>query len=146
MSCADMQGGFGNTLEEIEHRKKMAEEEIKEMDKEIERIRAEEKLKRNIEVRDLYNRVESLIKTSSSSMTDFSIGEIHEYVWNSFCADEYSYSIDVEVGARYKNDDGSVYEMPLKNLAKSYEHSLTLVVSYLIPFDLIEDDPFFRSK
>ena len=137
----------GGAVEEIEARKKSALEEIAEMDKEIERIRAEEEQKRNIDLIGLYRRMESLIKTSSSSMSDDSIGEIREIDFNSDegVAEPYMRTIDVEISGRYRDDHDTVTRFGIDQLARPlHTDDPTLVVSFLIPFNLVEDDPFFK--
>lgn len=144
----DVRGG--NTVEEIEARKKLALEEIAEMDKEIERIRAEEEQKRKSDLIGLYSRMESLIKTCSSSMFDNSIGEIREIDSNSDkgVAESYRRTIGVEISGRYLDDHDTVTRCGIDQLAQPLQplhtDDPTLVVSFLIPFDLIEDDPFFQ--
>ena len=139
--------GGGNTVEEIEARKKQALEEIAEMEAEIERLKAEEEQKRKIDLIGLYSRMESLIKTCSSSMSDNSIGEIREIDFNSDegIAEAYMRTIDVEISGRYRDDHDTVTRCGIDQLARPRRtDDPTLVVSFLIPFDLIEDDPFFK--
>lgn len=137
----------GSTIEEIEARKKQALEEIAEMDKEIERVKAEEERKRNIDLIGLYHRIESLIKTSSSSMSDNGIGEVREinFSVSEGVAEAHMRTIDVEISGRYRDDHDTVTQCGVNDLVcPLHTYDPTLVVSFLIPFDLIEDDPFFQ--
>ena len=148
MNCADMQDDFGSTIEEVEARKKQALEEIAEMDKEIERIKAEEEQKRKIDVIGLYSRMESLIKTCSSSMSDNSIGEIREIDFNidGGIAESYMRTIGIEISGTYRDDHNTVTRCGIDQLARPLRtDDPTLVVSFLIPFDLIGDGPFFKK-
>lgn len=147
MSCFDNRGEFRDDISSIELRKKLALEEIAEMDKEIERIKAEKEQKRKIDVIDLYSRMESLIKTSSSSMSDNSIGQIREIDFNSDegIAESYMRTIGIEISGRYRDDHDTVTQCGIDQLARPlHTDDPTLVVSFLIPFDMIEDDPFFQ--
>ena len=139
----------GSTIEEIEARKKQALEDIRKMEAEIERLKAEEEQKRKIDLIGLYSRMESLIKTCSSSMSDNSIGEIREIDFNSDegIAEAYMRTIDVEISGRYRDDHDTVTRCGIDQLARPRRtDDPTLVVSFLIPFDLIEDDPFFKQR
>lgn len=139
----------GNTVEEIEARKKLALEEIAEMDKEIERLKAEEEQQREIGLRGLFNRVNSLIKTSESSFSSIDAGDIYEVQFGDLnCAESYMNIIDIEIAGRYKDGDGHVYHLSdLKDLeTMNYLRDPTLVVSFLVPFDMINSDEFFISK
>lgn len=146
MGCPSTQGEFGDDIGTIELRKKLAQDEIKEMDKEIERLKAEEEQKRKINVIGLYSRMESLIKTSSSSMSDNSIGEIREIDFSSDegIAESYMRTIGIEISGRYRDDHNTVTRCGIDQLARPlHTDDPTLVVSFLIPFDMIQDDKFF---
>lgn len=146
MNCADMHGGFGSTIEEIEHRKKRALEDIAEMNRDIERLRAEEEERYQVKLISLFNRMDSRIKTVGSSFSDEAIGEVIESPFGKLnCAESYMQTIDVEISGRYKDYSDDVYAVgKLSDLAvMGYGQDPTLVVSFLIPFDMIQDDKFF---
>lgn len=144
-----MQNNFGHTIEEVEARKKLALEEIAKMEAEIERLKAEEEQQREIGLRGLFNRMNSLIKTSESSFSSIDAGDIYEVRFGDLnCAESYMNSIDIEIAGRYKDGDGYVYHLSdLKDLeTMNHLRDPTLVVSFLIPFDMIDSDEFFISK
>src|SRR5699024_9785053 len=112
-----------------------------------EATKAQQEQKRKIDVIDLYGRIESLIKTSSSSMSDNSIGQIREIDFNidEGIAESYMRTIGIEISGRYRDDHNTVTRCGIDQLARPlHTDDPTLVVSFLIPFDLIENDPFFK--
>ena len=147
MSGADMQDDFGSTIEEVEARKRKALEDITRMELEIERLKAEEEYKRDIELRGLFEHAFSVVKTTGSSFSDGSIGEFYESNYGDVrCAESYSRTIDVELSARYVNDhEETAYVGKIEDLEdkSSYENP-TLAVTFLIPYDMISDAEFFR--
>lgn len=123
------------------------EEKSIEIQAEINRLEAQVEQARAIQVAGLYNRMESMIKTLRSSMSDPSIGEVFEYEGEERCVEAYARTINVEISARKSSDDCCAYTIPLDRLpGVSSLDDATLVVSYLIPFNEIEDDPFFAVK
>ena len=134
-------------LEFLEKKKKELAEQQAEIDRQIEATKAQQEQKRKIDVIDLYSRIESLIKTSSSSMSDNSIGEIREIDFNidGGVAESYMRTIGIEISGRYRDDHNTVTRCGIDQLARPlHTDDPTLVVSFLIPFDLIENDPFFK--
>lgn len=139
----------GSTIEELEARKKQALEDIRKMEAEINRLKAEKAQDRQIDLAGLCHSVGSLIKTSSSSFSEIYIGEVIEYAYEQGhrCADSYSRAIDVEISGRVREEDGAICATSpadLKRLSMMNEDP-TLVVSYLIPYDLVKKEPFFKK-
>lgn len=135
-------------LEFLEKKKKELAEQQVEIDRQIEATKAQQEQDRQIDLAGLYHRMESLMKTSSSSMSDNSIGEIREIYFSSDegIAESYMRTIGVEISGRYRDDHDTVTRCGIYQLARLlHTDDPTLVVSFLIPFDLIEDDPFFKK-
>lgn len=133
-------------LEYLKKKKTELKEQQAEIDRQIEVLEAQKD--RQVSIIGLYNRMDSLIKTSSSSFSDVSIGEVIEYAGELSLAEEYSRAIDVEISARYGEidyDDDTAYSSGVSSLGKRNVEDPTLVVSYLIPYDLVQDDPFFKK-
>ena len=128
-------------LEFLEKKKKELAEQQVEIDRQIEAAKAKQEQDRQANLVGLLSRVSSMIKTTGSSFSDVSMGEVIERLDEPLCSEAYSRTIDVEISGR-GFDGESVYDMNL-DLLKSYEDT-TLVISYLVPFDLIKDDPFFK--
>lgn len=98
------------------------------------------------DVKSLFHRMDSLILTSKASFTDHALGDVKEYTDEKSCAEAHMRTIDVEVSARSIEGD-NVCKIPLDALPEtSYIDDPTLVVSFLIPFSEIKDDPFFAGK
>ena len=92
----------------------------------------------------LLSRVSSMIETTRSSFSDVSMGELIEGPEGPLCAGAYSRTINIEISGR-GFDGESVYDMSLDLLKQIGDHgNPTLAISYLVPFDLIQDDPFFE--
>lgn len=137
-----------SNLEYLKKKKAELEEQQAEIGRQIEVLKAQEEQERRVSIIGLYNRMDSLIQTSSSSFSDVSIGEVIEYAGNLSLAEEYLQTIDVEISARYGEidyDDCRVYSSGVSSLGKRSVEDPTLVVSYLIPYDLVRDDPFFKK-
>lgn len=133
-------------LELLEKKKKELAEQQVEIDRQIEATKAQQD--RQIDLAGLYHRMESLIKTSSSSISDNSIGKIREIDFSSDegISESYMRTIGVEISGRYRDDHDTVTRCGIYQLARPlHTDDPTLVVSFLIPFDLIEDDPFFKK-
>ena len=134
-------------MTDLEYLKKK-KAELKDQQDEIDRLIkvAEVKLAqdRQANLVGLLRRVSSMIKTTRSSFSDVSVGEVIERLNEPLCAEAYSRTIDIEISGR-GFDGESVYDMSLDRLKQTgnYEDA-TLAISYLVPFDLIEDDPFFK--
>lgn len=138
-----------SNLEYLKKKKAELEEQRAEIDRQIEVLKAQEERERQISIIGLYNRMDSLIKTSSSSFSDISMGEVIEYDGDLSLAEEYLRTIDVEISARYSEidyDDDTVYSSGVSSLGKRSVEDPTLVVSYLIPYHLVRDDPYFKQK
>ena len=138
-----------SNLEYLRKKKAELEEQQAEIGRQIEVLKAQEEQERQISTNGLYNRMDSLIKTSLSSFSDVSIGDVIEYAGELSAAGEYSRTIDIEISARYREgdiDDDRVYSSGVSALGKRYVEDPTLVVSYLIPYDLIRDDLYFKQK
>lgn len=137
-------------LEYLEKKKLELEHQQEEIERQIEAAKAQKEQEREIEMIGLFRRVDSIIKTSSSSFSSTSIGDIKEYRGQLNAAEPYGQTIDVEISGRYVEDEDSseeVFSTSLDHIAKLKGRiwpAPTLVVSYLIPFDLIEDDEFFK--
>lgn len=126
-------------LEYLKRKKAELKYQQDEIDRQIELVEAKQ-----ANLADLLRRVSSMIKTTRSSFSDVSMGEILERLDEPPCAEAYSRTINIEISGR-GFDGESVYDMNLDLLKQTgnYEDA-TLVISYLVPFDLIEDDPFFQ--
>lgn len=141
-----------NNLEYLEKRKLQLKNQQEEIDRQIEAAKAQKEQDREMEVIGLFGRINSLIKTSSSSFSPASIGDIKEYRGQLNSAEPYGQTIDVEISGRYVEDEDpseEAFPTSLDHIAKMKGHTWsapTLVVSYLIPLDLIEDDEFFQAK
>ena len=134
-------------LEHLEKKKAELEEQQAEIDRQIEATKAQQEQDRQADLAGLYSRMESLIKMCSSSMSDDSIGEVREIDFNSNegVAEPYMRTIDIEISGRYRDDHNTVTRCGIDQLARPlHTDDPTLVVSFLIPFDLIENDPFFK--
>lgn len=138
-----------NDLAYLEKKRAELKAQQEEIDRQIELLKAQKEQERQISIIGLYNRMDSLIKTSSSSFSDVSIGEVIEYAGDLSLAEEYLRTIDVEISARYGEidyDDDRAYSSGVSSLGKRSVEDPTLVISYLIPYDLVKDDPFFKEN
>lgn len=126
-------------LEYLKRKKAELKYQQDEIDRQIEVVEAKQ-----ANLVGLLRRVSSMIKTTRSSFSDVSIGEIIERLDEPLCAEAYSRTINVEISGR-GFDGESVYDMSpdLLKQAGSREDA-TLAITYLVPFDLIKDDPFFK--
>lgn len=131
-------------IETLEAKKKALQEQQEQVDQLIEAEKAKQKQDRQINLRGLFNRMDSLIKTCGSSFSEESIGEIYELGSDLHSANSYSRTIDVELSGRVLESE-EIYNTPLSRLPTvgSWDYP-TLVVSFLIPFDMAADDPFFE--
>lgn len=115
-----------------------------EIDRQIEVAEAEQAQDRQENLVGLLRRVSSMIETTRSSFSDVSMGKVIERLDEPLCADAYSRTINIEISGR-GFDGSAVYDMNLDLLKQTGScEDATLVISYLVPFDLIEDDPFFK--
>lgn len=126
-------------LEYLKRKKAELKYQQDEIDRQIEVVEAKQ-----ANLVGLLRRVSSMIKTTRSSFSDVSIGEIIERLDEPLCAEAYSRTINVEISGR-GFDGEAVYDMNLDLLKRTGNHeNPTLAISYLVPLDLIEDDPFFN--
>lgn len=136
-------------METLEAKKKALREQQEQVDQLIEAEKAKREQDRKIDLAGLYRSMDSLIKTSSSSFSEISIGEVIEYDYEQGheCADPYSRTIDVEISGRARAENEPIYTITPADLKRfSGIDEATLVVSYLIPYDLVKDDPFFKEN
>lgn len=138
-------------LEHLEKKKAELKEQQAEIDRQIEATKAQQEQDRQIDLAGLYHRMDSIIKTAASSFSDISMGEVIEYDYDLVAAEAYSRTIDIEISGRYveeRDPSDEAYSTGLGHIAKIGNRSWaspTLVISYLIPFDLVNDDPFFKK-
>lgn len=135
-------------LEFLEKKKKALQDQQEQVDELIEAEKAKQEQDRKIDLAGLYRSMDSLIKTSSSSFSEISIGEVIEYDYEQGheCSDPYSRTIDVEISGRWREENGLIYTITPADLKRfSMTDEATLVVSYLIPYDLVKDEPFFQG-
>ena len=131
-------------LEYLKKKKIELKEQQAEIDRQIEVAEAKQAQDRQANLVGLLRRVSSMIKMTRSSFSDVSMGEVIERLDEPLCAEAYSRTINIEISGR-GFDGESVYDMSLDLLKQTGNHEdATLVISYLVPFDLIEDDPFFE--
>lgn len=130
-------------IEYLRKKKKELEERQEDIAAMIAAHEAQEEQDHQIALRGFLNRMDSIIRTASSSFSDVSIGEIHE---NETTACSYMRTIEVEIsGRRIEND--YIQSVGVEHLHKvSYIDNPTVVVSYLIPYDMISDDEFFNKS
>ena len=126
-------------LEYLKKKKAELKDQQDEIDRQIEVAEAKQ-----ANLIGLLSRVSSMIETTRSSFSDVSMGELIERLDEPLCAEAYSRTINIEISGR-GFDGESVYDMSLDLLKQIGDHgNPTLAISYLVPFDLIEDDPFFN--
>ena len=131
-------------LEYLKKKKIELKAQQTEIDRKIEVAEAKQAQDRQENLIGLLRRVSSMIETTRSSFSDVSMGEIIERLDEPLYAEAYSRTINIEISGR-GFDGESVYDMSLDLLKQTGNHEdATLAISYLIPFDLIEDDPFFE--
>lgn len=133
-----------NDLEYLKKKKRELTEQQAEIDRQIKVAEVKQEQDRQANLVGLLRRVSSMIKTTRSSFSDVSMGEIIERLDEPLYAEAYSRTINIEISGR-GFDGSAVYDMSLDLLKQTGNHEdATLAISYLIPFDLIEDDPFFK--
>lgn len=126
-------------LEYLKSKRAELKDQQDEIDRQIEAVEAKQ-----ANLVGLLRRVSSMIKTTGSSFSDVSMGEVIERLDEPLCAEAYSRTINIEISGR-GFDGSAVYDMNLDLLKQTGScEDATLVISYLVPFDLIEDDPFFK--
>lgn len=133
-------------METLEAKKKALREQQEQVDQLIEAEKAKQEQDQQANLVGLLSRVSSMIKMTGSSFSDVSMGEVIERLDEPLCSEAYSRTIDVEISGR-GFDGESVYDMSLDLLKQAgSREDATLAITYLVPFDLIENDPFFTSK
>ena len=131
-------------LEYLKRKKAELKDQQDEIDRLIKVAEVKQAQDRQANLVGLLRRVSSMIEAARSSFSDVSVGEVIERRNEPLCAEAYSRMIDVEISGR-AFDGESVYDMSLDLLKQTGNHEdATLAISYLVPFDLIEDDPFFK--
>ena len=134
-----------NDLESLKNKKKELQAQQDEIDRQIKVAEVKQEQDREASFLGLLCRVSSMIKTAGSSFSDVSVGEIIERLDEPLCSEAYSRTIDIEISGR-GFDGESVYDMSLDLLKQAgSREDATLAITYLVPFDLIEDDPFFNK-
>lgn len=133
-----------NDLEYLKKKKRELAEQQAEIDRQIKVAEVKQEQDRQANLVGLLRRVSSMIDTTRSSFSDVSMGEVIERLDEPLCAEAYSRTINIEISGR-GFDGSAVYDMNLDLLRQTGScEDATLVISYLVPFDLIEDDPFFK--
>ena len=131
-------------LEYLKRKKAELKDQQDEIDRLIKVAEVKQAQDRQANLVGLLRRVSSMIEMTGSSFSDVSVGGVIERLNEPLCAEAYSRTIDIEISGR-GFDGESVYDMSLDRLKQTGDYEdATLAISYLVPFDLIEDDPFFK--
>lgn len=131
-------------LEYLKRKKAELKDQQDEIDRQIKVAEVKQEQDRQANLVGLLRRVSSMIEMTRSSFSDVSMGGVIERLDEPLCSEAYGRTIDIEISGR-GFDGESVYDMSLDLLKQTENHEdATLVISYLVPFDLIEDDPFFK--
>ena len=135
-----------SNLEYLRKKKIELKAQQAEIDRKIEVAEAKQAQDRQENLVGLLRRVSSMIETTRSSFSDVSMGELIERLDEPLYAEAYSRTINIEISGR-GFDGSAVYDMNLDRLKQTGEHEdATLAITYLIPFDLVKDDPFFKEN
>jgi len=147
MSCLDSKGGFGTTIEAIEHRKKRALEDVAEMEKQIEELKARQKHQRDVKIASLHFAVMDMIEDAKTEMTELYLEDPREMEHGEMgVVTPYNKSIGIELAGRYKDTDNHVYfTSKIEDLQfRSFDADPTLAITYLVPLSMIDDSSFFQ--
>lgn len=113
-------------------------EQKKSVQLKIDKLEAEEEKKKEIALRGLIARIRPIIEDQNL------VDVFEKSYYESGTVDAYGYEINVEVSGRIT--DGTAYDISLDKLKDTgMIDDPTLVISFLIPFDMVSKDEYFND-